>query len=408
VLIPDPRVTKVSITYGRIQDARTMSVPLFSYGFRPFFFSAALWAFVAMIFWIALLSGTIVFAEGYGPVAWHSHEFLFGYISAALTGFLLTAIPNWTGRLPLKGGGLIALWLLWLAGRVGMLFADRIGNVTAAALDGIYLYVVAAVIFREIVAGGNWRNLKVALLVTLFAVANSIFHFEVLWQGSPAYGIRIAVAAIVLLIAVIGGRITPSFTTNWLKRRGIAKLPVPFNRFDIAVIALTAVGLLLWAVAPEWEGTGVSLFVVGFAQTIRFARWQGWLTWREPIVLILHIGYGFVPLGAFLLGASILWPGVITATGALHGWTTGAMGVMTLAVMTRATRGHTNHPIESTAATTGIYGAILLAASARVGADLWPAGYFTLLYVSAFGWCAAFFGFILAYGAMLVGIRQSE
>lgn len=360
-----------------------------------------------MILWIALLTRTLTFAENYGLVAWHSHEFLFGYVSAALTGFLLTAIPNWTGRLPLKGGGLIALWLLWLAGRMGMLFADRIGNVAAAVLDGLYLYVVAAVILREIIAGGNWRNLKVALLVTLFAVANSIFHFEVLWQGSPAYGIRIAVATIVVLISIVGGRITPSFTTNWLKRQGVAKLPVPFNRFDIAVIALTAAGVLLWAIAPEWKGIGIFLFAVGFAQTIRLARWRGWLTWRESIVLILHIGYAFVPLGAFLLGVSILWPDIITSTGALHGWTTGAMGVMTLAVMTRSTRGHTNHPIESDLATIGIYGAILLAAIARIGADIWSADYLFLLYIAAFGWAAAFLGFAIAYGPILLSSRRS-
>jgi len=380
-------------------------LPLFSYGFRLFFLGAALWAFLAMILWIALLTGTLTFAENYGLVAWHSHEFLFGYVSAALTGFLLTAIPNWTGRLPLKGGGLIALWLLWLAGRMGMLVADRIGNVAAAVLDGLYLYVVAAVILREIIAGGNWRNLKVALLVTLFAVANSIFHFEVLWQGSPAYGIRIATTTIVVLISIIGGRITPSFTTNWLRRQGVAKLPVPFNRFDIAVIALTAAGLLLWAIAPEWKGTGIFLFAVGFAQTIRLVRWRGWLTWREPIVLILHIGYAFVPLGALLLGISILWPEMIAPTSALHGWTTGAMGIMTLAVMTRATRGHTNNPIESTPATTVIFVAIILAAFARITADLWHANYLTWLYISAFGWCVAFGGFILAYGTMLVRKR---
>lgn len=382
-----------------------MRISFFSDGFRPFFFSAALWAFMAMILWILLLSRTIVFAEGYGLVAWHSHEFLFGYISAALTGFLLTAIPNWTGRLPLNGGGLITLWLLWLAGRTGMLLSDRIGDFSAAALDVIYLYTVAAIIFREIVTGGNWRNLKIVLLVTLFAIANTIFHIEVLWQESPVYGTRIAVVAIVMLIVIVGGRIIPSFSTNWLKRQRIERLPVPFNRFDIAVILITASGLLLWAFVPEWEGTGISLFVVVLAQLFRLVRWQGWLTWREPIVLILHIGYGFVPLGALLLGISIFWPEAITPTGALHGWTTGAMGIMTLAVMTRATRGHTNNPIESTPATTVIFGAIVLAALARITADLWHANYLTLLYISAFSWCVAFGGFILSYGTMLIRKR---
>jgi uncharacterized protein involved in response to NO len=218
---------------------------------------------------------------------------------------------------------------------------------------------------------------------------------------------RIAITAIVLLIAAIGGRIIPSFTTNWLKRQGIAKLPVPFARFDTAVIGLTAAGLLLWVTAPQWMITGIFLFTVGFAQAVRLARWRGWLAWREPIILILHLGYGFVPLGAFLLGISIVWPNVIATSGALHGWTTGAMGVMTLAVMTRAARGHTNHPIESDFATTGIYGAILIAAFARVGADLWSANNYSLLYIAAFSWLAAFLGFVLVYGPMLIGARRS-
>lgn len=140
---------------GGIPRLRPQSVPLLSYGFRPFFLGAALWAVAAMVLWVGLLLDAWSFAGAYGAVPWHVHEFLFGYVSAVLTGFLLTAIPNWTGRLPLQGRPLLALFLLWAAGRVAMLAVDRIGIVAATAIDGVYLPVLAIVILREIVAGRN-------------------------------------------------------------------------------------------------------------------------------------------------------------------------------------------------------------------------------------------------------------
>jgi uncharacterized protein involved in response to NO len=172
------------------------SIALLSCGFRPFFLGAGLWATVAMVLWIGLVSGLWQFANAYGDVAWHAHEFLFGYVSAVLTGFLLTAIPNWTGRLPLQGSPLLALCLLWAAGRVAMLATDQIGVVAAAAVDCAYLPTLAAVILREIIVGRNWRNLKVTILVILVAVANVVFQVEVLVRGAPDYGLRLGTAAI--------------------------------------------------------------------------------------------------------------------------------------------------------------------------------------------------------------------
>ena len=154
------------------------AIPLFSYGFRPFFLAAGLWAALAMVLWIGAVSGAWTIASAYGPVAWHAHEFLFGYVSAAMTGFLLTAIPNWTGRLPVSGGPLMALLLLWVAGRVAMLFSDGIGPVAAAAIDALFLVALAATVVREIVAGRNWRNLKTVGLVSALALANIGFHAE--------------------------------------------------------------------------------------------------------------------------------------------------------------------------------------------------------------------------------------
>jgi uncharacterized protein involved in response to NO len=380
---------------------------LLSYGFRPFFLGAALWACIAMVLWIGLLSGFCNFAIGYGAIAWHAHEFLFGYIAAVMTGFLLTAIPNWTGRFPLQGMPLLALFLLWLAGRVAMLTTDWIGTGAAAIIDCGYLITLTAVISREIVAGGNWRNLRVAVLVALTAIANIVFQAEVLVYAAPNYGLRLAVAAIVALIMVVGGRVTPSFTSNWLTRQGSQIRPAPLGRFDIGSIAIGGIALIAWVAAPDWYGTAVLLLVMAIAQAARLSRWTGARTLREPILFVLHLGYAFVPLGAFMLSISILWPRIAPTSGALHAWTTGAMGLMTLAIMTRATLGHTGRDVLSTPTTVAIYGAVLVAALARIAAPLLPAFYYQTLLTAGVAWFAAFALFVLTYGPMLTRAKQT-
>ncbi len=391
---------------GGIPRLRPESIPLFSYGFRPFFLGAALWAVAAMALWLGLLFGFWSFAGSYGAVAWHAHEFLFGYVAAVMTGFLLTAIPNWTGRFPLQGRPLLALFLLWLAGRLAMLLTDRIGGTAAALVDCAYLVTLTAVIAREIIVGKNWRNLRVAVLVALVALANIVFQAEVLLRGTPDYGLRLACAAIVGLIMMVGGRITPSFTNNWLARQNSEKLPAPLGRFDVISLVLAGLALVSWIAAPGWVGSGVLLLVMALAQTARLARWAGERAWREPMLLILHLGYAFVPLGALILGLSILWPDIMPPSGALHAWTTGAMGTMTLAVMTRATLGHTGRDVATTPATLIIYAAILIAAMARVAAPLLPAVYNGMLGLAGLGWIVAFGTFVLVYGPMLLRARK--
>jgi uncharacterized protein involved in response to NO len=387
---------------GGIPRLRPESIPVLSYGFRPFFLGAALWACIAMVLWIGLLSGWWSFATGYGLIAWHAHEFLFGYVAAVMTGFLLTAIPNWTGRLPLQGRPLLALFALWLAGRAAMLATDHIGSGAAAIVDCVYLVTLTAVVTREIVVGSNWRNLRVVILVGLTAVANIVFQAEVLIYAAPAYGLRLAVAAIVALIMVVGGRVTPSFTSNWLTRQGTETRPAPLGRFDIASIAVAAVALIAWTIAPDWYGAGVLLFIMAIVQAARLSRWAGPLTWREPILLVLHVGYSFVPLGALLLACSIIWPQLVPGSGALHAWTTGAMGLMTLAIMTRASLGHTGRDMISSPGTTMIYGALIVAALVRIAAPIVPAIYYQALLASGAAWLLAFGIFVAVYGPLLV------
>lgn len=386
--------------------ARDYTGPAFlSIGLRPFFLGGAAWAAIAMILWVGTLAGWWLIAGDYGAIAWHAHEFLFGYVGAVMTGFLLTAIPNWTGRLPVRGAPLFGLFLVWAAGRAALLFSDTIGVVPAAAVDSLFLLVLAAVILREVVAGRNWRNLKVVIIVGLLAIANIGFHAEVVATGVADYAMRAGIALVMVLIILIGGRIVPSFTRNWLVKQGVSRLPEPFGRFDIASVAVAAAALLLWVAAPAAPVTGGALIAAGAVQTLRLLRWAGWSTWREPLVLILHAGYALVPIGFFAVGGAALWPDAVPPSGALHVWTAGGIVLMTLAVMTRASLGHTGRELAAGGMTCAIYLAAAAALLTRVAAPVFPDLSTSLLHLAAAAWILGFGGFALWYGAMLVRRR---
>ena len=199
---------------------------LFSYGFRPFFLGAGIWAALAMALWIAALAGGPRPGGAYGAANWHMHEMLFGFAPAALAGFLMTSVPNWTGRMPVSGPPLMALAALWLAGRL-MLTVPLDAPGLAIAVEAAFLPVMAAVFLREIAAGRKWGDLKVVGLLAVIALANLGFHAAVLGGGDPRLAARAAVAAFVVLILIVGGRVTPSFTRNWLARNRRAARPAP-------------------------------------------------------------------------------------------------------------------------------------------------------------------------------------
>lgn len=373
---------------------------LFSFGFRPFFLFSAAWSAIAVPVWIAAMAlgdGTVGGMDGR---LWHAHEMLFGYLGGVIAGFLLTAVPNWTGRLPVTGSSLAGLFLLWLAGRATLLVPGF--SLTAAVVDSAFLVVFAGVIWREILAARNRRNLPVALMVTGLALANVAFHLRHLIPDFDPAAARAAVALIIGLVALIGGRVTPSFTQNWTLARGMVRRPAPFGPFDQAALALTGVALAGWVFAPEAGLAGALLLLAGAANLVRLARWRGWLAWREPLVWILHAGYAWVGIGLLLLGLAAVAPAFAPASAGLHALTAGAMGVMTLAMMTRATLGHTGRPRVADGATTAIYLAGLLAAAVRVWAPFQPELTLALLAVSATLWAAAFGGYALWYGPMLL------
>jgi uncharacterized protein involved in response to NO len=386
-------------------DLKTYRGPaILSYGFRPFFLLGAIYAGLAILAWLPMFYGRLELWSALTPIDWHLHEMLYGYLPAVVTGFLLTAIPNWTERLPIRGMPLFTLVAVWIAGRIAVSFSAEIGWLLAAIIDAAFLVLVVGAAAREIIAGANWRNLRVIALVILLVIGNVAFHVEAHVQGSAEYGVRIGIAATVLLIVLIGGRIVPSFTRNWLARENPGRLPVPFARFDVAVIGASAVTLALWVVQPAGRLTAAALGVTGVLHIARLARWAGDRTWRDRLVLILHVGYAFVPLGFLLASAAAL--DIVMVDAGNHAWTVGAAGTMTLAVMTRASLGHTGNALAASAATQAIYAAIVIAALARICSSLEPAWSGPLLDIAAIAWCIAFFGFAGSFGPLLVGERR--
>lgn len=375
--------------------------PPLSAGFRPFFLAAGLWACLSMGAWILMLRGLLALPTRFVPVTWHFHEMLFGFVAAAITGFVLTAIPNWTGRLPLQGRPLGALVLLWLAGRAATACSAWIGPILAAAVDVAFLVVLAAVAGREVVAGRNWRNLPVVFALALLIAANAMIHVG---SFGPARleeaGKRLALAVVVMLITLIGGRIVPSFTANWLRRRGAHSLPIPFNWYDRTTLAASIAGLAAWAGLGPTPVSGAALLAAGALQAIRLTRWRGSATREEPLLWILHVGYAWVPAGLALLGVAAWRPEL--GTTAIHALTAGAMGTMILAVMTRASLGHTKRALTAGKGTLAIYVLVLLAALARVAAPQLGIGYSAAIEIAGGAWIAAFALFVALYAPLYV------
>lgn len=376
-----------------------------SYGFRPFFLFGSIYAGLTVLVWLPMLSGRLHTASLFLPVDWHSHELLFGYLAAIVTGFLLTAIPNWTGRLPVQGLPLALLVSIWVGGRCAVFHSATIGWIAAMMIDCTFLLAVAIAAATEIVAGRNWRNLKVLAPVLVLLGANVLFHLEARFEGVADIGRRLGVGAAIVLIMIIGGRIIPSFTRNWLARENPGRLPIPFNRFDAIVVALSASVLAVWTFLPESPWTGALLVAAGLLNLARLARWAGDRTLGDPLVLILHVAYFFVPAGFILAGCGAAMPASIPPAAGIHLFGVGAVGAMTLAVMPRATLGHTGRALSADFFTCLIFAAIVLAAPFRLAAVFLPEAT-ALLHISATLWIAAFLGFAARYGEMLVSARR--
>jgi len=374
--------------------------------FRPFFLGGALWAVVALPLWVHAFDSGMALPTAFDARQWHIHEMLFGQVAAIVTGFLFTAIPNWTGRLPIAGPGLGLLALLWLAGRIAVLIGAAIGPWLALVVDAAFLIAVFALAMREVVAGRNWRNLPVALVIGAFATGNILMLLAPAagWDTAEP-GWRLGLAAVIVLITLIGGRIVPSFTRNWLNARRVAALPAPFGQFDKLALASGVVALLAWVVAAPALVSGALFLLAAGLHLARLMRWQGGRTLAEPLVTILHVGYAWIPLGFALMGAGLAL-GTSLGSAGIHALTAGAIGTMTLAVMTRATLGHTGNALHAGAGTVAIYGLVIAGAILRVAWSLSPDLGHWAVAGSAFFWAGAYLLFAILYGPLLMRRRS--
>jgi len=370
---------------------------LLAAGFRPFFLLAAIAAVAVVVRTVLVLHG-IGLPSG-NPFGWHGHEMLFGYVAAAMAGFLFTAIPNWTATAPVSGSPLALVVAVWLLARIGLW--DGQPEWWSVAADLAFLPAVALFAGRPLISGGSLRRWLPLVVILVFAVTNLLWHTAVA-LGQPALASRalfFATMAVALQIAVIGGRVAPAFTRNYLAANGSAAVPREMGRLDGLALAISAAVALAEFVHPT-----TAAWLAALAAILHGARlygWQGLRTWRNPLLFVLHVGYGWLALGYAIRASALIGP-QWSGPWALHGLLVGAIGTMTLAVMARATLGHTGRALQAGAILTVAFVAIQGAAVVRlldpwIGVDAWR--------IAGVLWLAAFALFLVRCGPMLVARR---
>lgn len=382
-----------------------MRTSLFSYGFRPHFIAAGIAAAVLIPLWASSYVFGAHFRVAWPPTLWHGHEMLFGFVAAAIAGFLLTAVPNWTGQRGFSGSPLVGLSALWLAGRVAVYWSSVLPAWLVALVDVSFLPVVGLLIAPPLLRTAT-RNTPLLGILAALAICNGVFHWDVAHENAPAGGhvLLIAIDIVLVLATVIGGRIVPSFSTATLKAQDLAISP------SHAIVERLAVGLMIGIVLldanwPDTPASGTGALIASGVQAIRMIRWQSIRTWRAPIVWVLHLGYAWIPVGLALKGMALL-TGMAIAAFWLHALTVGALASLILAVMTRAALGHTGRPLTVAPAIVAAYLLLSAAAIVRVfGLAMLGGSYPLVVLVAAILWTAAFTLFLFVYAPILVAPR---
>ncbi len=382
---------------------------ILSFAFRPFFLLAALFAIVAVLVWLAVLHGSGWAPATVDPIAWHAHEMLFGFAGAAIAGFLLTAVATWTGRPKVAGPLLGALVVAWLVGRFAMLLGPVLPDVAVASADLAFPILLAAIGLREIIGGNSRRNFGIVAVLAVFAVLDAVFHLgrSGLWPGADRVALFLTAHGLLVLITVVGGRIIPSFTGNWLKLRGDSNLPRSRPWVEVFLIPLIVLAGLADSIGlPALLVAALSIAAAGL-HALRLSGWRGQATAAEPLVAILHVAYAWLPIGYLLLGLTTL--GLpLPRSAALHALTMGGIGTMILAVSTRVALGHTGRALKAAPLTVLAYVLLSAAVFIRILSPLAPGAYLALIDTAGAGWIAAFGLFLVVYWPILTRPRVDE
>ena len=383
-----------------------MRHPFWSEGLRPFFLLGAAFAALSIPLWVLLVSGNIDLPQRGGVLAWHVHETLFGFIAAAMAGFLTTAVPQWTGAKPIAGAPLTLLVLLWLAGRAAWIVSGALPGWLVAAIDIAFLPALCIALGASIVRVRQWRNLPVIVLVLILAGANAASHAAVLdlWPDGLMTGARLGLLTVIVLVSLIGGRVVPAFTRNALVAAGRSVEIAPSARLAaFGNIAVAVAGALIVLDAPPAVAGSAAFAAAGLA-AVRLAAWHGWQIRHIPLLWVLHLAWLWVPAGLALYGLALL-DGGVPESAAIHALSVGAAATMVMAVSSRAALGHTGRPLVAPRPVVAAYLLLTLSAIARVLAALDAEAGTALLHLSAAGWAAAFALFFVVYLPILTRPR---
>ncbi|MCB1520267.1 MAG: NnrS family protein [Hyphomicrobiaceae bacterium] len=395
--------------------AKRQIVPLaLSEGFRFFFLAGPVFGILAIALWMAWLAihaaGAVMTVLPFAvpPYQWHAHEMIYGYGGAVAAGFFLTAVPNWTGAAPARAVYIASIAALWLAGRLAVFFSAELPGALVMVVDVVFIPILGLKILQNLMSRPKPQNMLFLLLLVLLTIGNSLVHIG--WLGSledgAAAGNRLGLLTLSALIAILGGRVTPAFTRNALNRgdSGV-RLPVSHPRLDQAGIA-SAIALAM--IVPLDLGdrlTGSIALIAGFTNAARLAGWRGIAVLDQPILWSLHLGFAFLVLGYLALAAH--WLGApLGEAAAFHLLAIGAVGGMTLAVMSRAALGHTGRRLVVGRPIALAYGLLAVAALTRAfGVAIAPDYYFTVIFASGTLWIAAFSIFAAIYVPILLRPR---
>ncbi len=388
---------------------------LFSAGFRPFFLLAGFYGFFPIFSWLWAYLGDGDVPGYFAPSHWHGHEMVFGFVIAAASGFLLTAVPNWTYSKPFQGAPLAALTLVWLLGRAVMWFGWPLSPLFVAIVDLMMIPTLAVYIGRRLVAHGVRQNYIVLVVLSVLFCANLLMHLEALaiLPDSAGLGLNLGVFGVIFLVAMISGRIIPGFTANALRREGInvfTETPMTVTRLVVLSIVLA----ILFDLFGGDEGTGrlaagVTAATAALALLIRMRRWKSFMVVRQPIVWILHAGHFWLIVGFALLAASH-FSDEISRDAGLHAFTAGAIGTMIIAMVTRVSLGHSGREIKASPAIVVAYFMVILGSILRVIAALAQTllpgeGYSYLIGAGGLLWAGGFVVFTIVFWPILTRSR---
>lgn len=375
---------------------------VFSYTFRPFFLLAGIWAILAIVAWMLILNGTVAAPQGINPVYWHGHEMVVGFALAVVAGFVLSAVATWTGRPAVSGPAVVWLVFTWLLGRAAMFPTYTAPPIVVAVLDMLFPITLCVLLGREVFAARNRRNYKVFWIVACIAGLNLLYQLGAagIVEGADYISLYVLIHGVVLLVALIGGRVVPSFTANWLRGQGVTRLPRNNLRLDRMAITLTILVALAIVFFPNRETVGYLAMSAAAVHAVRVLQWRGLQTIRNPLLFVMHVAYWWLPIGyAMMSAASLGW--AFTPTAALHALTMGGIGGMILAMITRVPLGHTGRALHASRLTVIAYVALMAAVVVRVLSPWNADRYLSMINVAATGWSLAFIIFLWVYWPVL-------